>query len=474
MKRNHIIAGVAAIALVLVAAWFFRRAEASTGSPYRLAQVERGDVEMSITSTGTLNPVTTVQVGTQVSGKVTALYADFNDRVSEGQLIARIDPTLQQQAVREAESSLRRAQADLERAEREFDRNKALHEQQVITDSEFNQIEYNLAVSRASFTSAQVSLERARQNLAYTEIYSPIDGIVVERNVEPGQTVAASMSAPQLFLIANDLAEMEILASVDESDIGKIKDGQTVRFSVQAYPDEDFVGTVRQVRLQSATLENVVNYTAVVAVQNQTGRLLPGMTATVYFLVEKAENVLKVPNAALRLRPTEEMLAQVDMPAMGGANGARGDSATRAAARAARQQQGAAAGQGGAAGAGREGGQAGAARQGANGGQAGAGRTGGFGPGGFAGAGGRRPGGGNFAMLWTVDEAGKLAVIPVRTGISDNTTTEVQGPGLTEGMQVIAGLNTVGEETETVNPFQQGRAGQGGPGGPGGFRPGGF
>lgn len=467
MKRNHIIAGVAAVALVLVAAWFFRRAEASTGSPYRLAQVERGDVEMSITSTGTLNPVTTVQVGTQVSGKVINLYADFNDRVQQGQLIARIDPTLQQQAVREAESSLGRAQADLQRAEREFERNKALFEQKVLTESEFNTVQYNLAVSRASFTSAQVNLERARQNLAYTEIYSPIDGIVVERNVEPGQTVAASMSAPQLFLIANDLAEMEILASVDESDIGKIKDGQTVRFSVQAYPDETFEGTVRQVRLQSATLENVVNYTAVVAVKNDSGRLLPGMTATVYFLVEKAENVLKVPNAALRLRPTEEMLAQVDMPAMGGANGARGDSAARAAARAARQQQGAAAGQGGQA----AGGQAGAARQGANGGQAGAGRPGGFGPGGFAGAAGRRAGGANFAMLWTVDEAGKLAVIPVRTGISDNTTTEVQGPGLTEGMQVIAGLNTVGGETETVNPFQQGRTG---PGGPGGFRPGGF
>src|SRR5690606_2035699 len=277
MKRNHIIAGVAAIALVLVAAWFFRRAEASTGSPYRVVQVERRDVESAVTSTGTLSAVTNVAVGTQVSGKVTGLYADFNDRVTQGQLIARIDPTLQQQAVREAESSLSRAQADMERAEREFERNKTLFEQKVITESEYNQIEYNLAVSRASLNSAQVSLERARQNLAYTEIYSPIDGIIVERNVEPGQTVAASRSAPQLFLIANDLAEMEILASVDESDIGRIEDGQTVRFTVQAYPDETFEGTVRQVRLQSATLENVVNYTAVVAVRNETGRLLPGM-----------------------------------------------------------------------------------------------------------------------------------------------------------------------------------------------------
>lgn len=458
MKRNHIIAGVAAIGLVLVAAWFFRRAEASTGSPYRMVQVERRDVESAVTSTGTLSAVTNVAVGTQVSGKVTELFADFNDRVTQGQLIARIDPTLQQQAVREAQSSLARAEADLQRAEREFERNKTLFDQQVITESEFNQVEYNLAVSRASLNSAQVNLERARQNLSYTEIYSPIDGVVVERNVEPGQTVAASMSAPQLYLIANDLADMEILASVDESDIGKIKDGQTVRFTVQAYPDESFEGTVRQVRLQSTTLENVVNYTAVVAVRNESGRLLPGMTASVDFLVERAENVLAVPNAALRFRPTEEMLAKVDMPAMNGGNGAPRDSAARAAAREARQGQ-----------AGGNGGGPAARGAGEGGGQ------GGFGPGGFAGAAGRRPGGaggmggGGFAMLWTVDNAGAIKVIPVRTGISDNTVTEVQGPGLEEGMQVIAGLTTSAGGAAASNPFQQG-----GPGGPGGFRPGGF
>src|SRR5690606_34108087 len=321
MKRKHIVAGVAAVALILVAAWFFRRAEASEGSPYRLATVERGDVEMAITSTGTLNPVTTVQVGTQVSGKIVDLYADFNDRVEKGQLIARIDPMLQQQAVREAEAALARAQADLQRAEQEYERNRALYEQKVLTESEFNQVEYNRAVSRANLTSAQVNLERARQNLEYTQIYSPIDGIVVERNVEPGQTVAASMSAPQLFLIANDLAEMEILATVDESDIGQIQEGQTVRFSVQAYPTETFEGVVRQVRLQSTTLENVVNYTAVVGVRNDSGRLLPGMTASVEFLVQSASDVLRVPNAALRLRPTDAMIAQVEMPTMGGARG---------------------------------------------------------------------------------------------------------------------------------------------------------
>lgn len=440
MKRNYVMAALAAVALVLVAAWFFRRAEASEGSAYRLAAVERGDVEMSISSTGTLNPVTTVQVGTQVSGKVVALHADFNDRVQEGQLIARIDPMLQEQAVREAEASLSRARADLERAEREFDRNRALFEQEVLTASEFNQIEYNLAVSRANLTSSQVSLERARQNLEYTLIYSPIDGIVVERNVEPGQTVAASMSAPQLFLIANDLEEMEILATVDESDIGQIREGQTVRFTVQAYPTEIFEGTVRQVRLQSTTLENVVNYTAVVEVRNDSGRLLPGMTATVEFMVEAARDVLKVPNAALRFRPTDEMIAKVDMPEMGGRAGGGG---------AAGRPEGAA---GGAAAAGPDGAPR-AAAAGANG------------PGGAA-VGGAPRGAANFAMLWVTDTSGQLKVIPVRTGISDGTATEVEGPGLEEGMQVIAGLNQAGAAGGTVNPFQGG--------GGGGFRPGGF
>lgn len=432
MKRKHMIAGFAAIALVLVAAWLFKRAEASESAPYRLAVVERGDVEATISSTGTLNPVTTVQVGTQVSGKVVALYADFNDRVTQGQLIARIDPMLQEQAVREAESSLARARAEMERAEREYERNRALFEQSVLTESEFNQVEYTMKVSRANLTSAEVNLERARQNLEYTQIYSPIDGIVVERNVEPGQTVAASMSAPQLFLIANDLAEMEILATVDESDIGQIQEGQTVRFTVQAYPTETFEGVVRQVRLQSTTLENVVNYTAVVGVRNDSGRLLPGMTASVEFQVQVAPDVLHVPNAALRLRPTDEMIAQVEMPSMGGARGERG------------------AGEG-----------EGAPRMAAAGGEGGAG----MGAAAAAGAAGRR-GGANVAMLWTTDGSGKLRVIPVRTGISDGTVTQIDGEGITEGMQVISGVNQAPGATATTNPF----GGQGG----GGFRPGGF
>ena len=165
--------------------------------------------------------------------------------------------------------------------------------------------------------SAQVALDRARKNLSYTEIYAPIDGVVVERNVDVGQTVAASLSAPQLFLIANDLSQMQILASVDESDIGLIHEGQDVRFTVQAYPNQTFTGTVRQVRLQSTTTENVVNYTVVVTVANPKGKLLPGMTATVEFLTGSAENALIVPNAALRFRATPDMMAAAGVSATG-------------------------------------------------------------------------------------------------------------------------------------------------------------
>lgn len=306
--RKLLLAG-AAVPLLLGGVWLIRSAEGSAAPAYRTAVIERGDIEASVSATGKLGAVTTVQVGTQVSGQVSAIHVDFNDRVTKGQLIARIDPTLQQQTVRDAQAGLERAQAELLQAQREYDRNRQLFDARIITASEFEAIEYRHAVALASVKSAQVTVDRARQNLAYTSIYAPIDGIVVERNVDVGQTVAASLSAPQLFLIANDLEAMQILASVDESDIGLIREGQPVRFTVQAYPGEPFTGAVRQVRLQSATTENVVSYTAVIAVANTTGRLLPGMTATVSFITGAAEDVLLVPNAALRFRPAAEVLA---------------------------------------------------------------------------------------------------------------------------------------------------------------------
>jgi HlyD family secretion protein len=202
----------------------------------------------------------------------------------------------------------------LEQSRGEYARGKQLFEWKVITASEYSAAQSSFSVQQAMVKSARIALDRARQNLAYTKIYAPIDGVIVERNVDVGQTVAANFSTPQLFLIANDLLDMQILALVDESDIGAIKTGQPVEFTVQAYPNQTFLGTVQQVRLQSKTQDNVVNYTAVVGVKNTTGKLLPGMTATVQFLTGDAQNVLIVPNSALRIRATPAMFAQAQRP----------------------------------------------------------------------------------------------------------------------------------------------------------------
>src|SRR5688572_775378 len=246
MTRSRILTVVSVLAALVAAFWLYQRNASGGTPPYRLVSVERADLEAAVSATGSLSAVTTVQVGTQVSGQIEAIFVDFNDRVKKGQLIARIDPTLQQQAVRDAQAGVERVRAELDQAERDHERNRQLFERKVITESEFSAVQYQLAVARANAKSAQVTLDRARQNLAYTSIYAPIDGIVVERNVDVGQTVAASLSAPQLFLIANDLTEMQILASVDESDIGRIEEGQPVTFSVQSYADEQFSGTVKQ------------------------------------------------------------------------------------------------------------------------------------------------------------------------------------------------------------------------------------
>jgi HlyD family secretion protein len=309
MKRFRVAAAAVALARVGGGTWMYRHGDGPAAPAYTTATVSRASLKSTVSATGALQAVRTVQVGTQVSGQIAQIYADFNDRVKKGQLLARIDPTLQEQGVEDAQAQLERAQAQLKQAQDEYARNKQLFDARVITASEFETTQSNFAVQQATVKSAQIALDRARQNLSYTTIYSPIDGVIVERNVDVGQTVAASLSAPQLFLIANDLDRMQILASVDESDIGQIKVGQPVQFTVQSYPSQRFTGEVQQVRLQSTTTDNVVNYTAVVSVKNDGGKLLPGMTATVQFLTASATNVLAVPNAALRIRPTAEMLA---------------------------------------------------------------------------------------------------------------------------------------------------------------------
>jgi HlyD family secretion protein len=313
-------------------------------------------------------------------------------------------------------------------------RNKGLFDARVITADEYETSASNYAVLQATVKSAQISLDKAKQNLSYTNIYAPIDGVIVERNVDVGQTVAASLSAPQIFLIANDLSEMQILASVDESDIGMIKEGQPVQFTVQSYPNQPFTGTVQQVRLQSTTTDNVVNYTVVVAVKNTTGKLLPGMTATVQFTTGTADNALTVPNSALRIKPTAAMVAEVGgMPGAGGA----ADSAAIAARRAA---------------GGRAGGAAGAAAPGGQG-RAGA-------------AGIRKPrtGSSSAATLWYLDAKGTLHAARVHTGLSDGQRTVVEGKGLSEGEQVVIAVTgdaaDAAAPAAAANPFQPQRGGR--------------
>lgn len=451
MKKTHLIA-VIGIVLVIAGALIYRHSTRSEPPPYRFTPVERGDLEAAVSATGTLSAVTTVQVGTQVSGKIVALYADFNDPVKKGQLVARIDPVLAEQTVRDAQAGLERTRAVAEQAKREYERNLGLFERKVLTEVEFNTAKYNHEVAQANVKSAQVTLDRARQNLAYTQIYAPVDGVVVERTVDVGQTVAASLSAPQLFLIANDLSQMQILASVDESDIGAIKEGQPVRFTVQAYPNQTFGGTVKKVRLQSKTTENVVNYTVEVSVANEDGKLLPGMTATTEFVTGAAQDVLMVSNSALRFRPTEPMRAELQKN-----REASGAGRARFAQDASRAGEGDAAGTmrgaGRDAGSGAETGNSGNARRGEST------RRGGFNA--AADAGGEsanRQGGSrrarNVAMLWYLDDQGKLAVERVRTSITDGTRTAITGRNVKEGQQIIIGV-TQTEPQKSSSPFQQ-------------------
>jgi HlyD family secretion protein len=265
--------------------------------------VTRGDLETLVSSTGTLVAVGTVDIGTQVSGTIDRVLVDFNDRVSRDQVLAVLDLSLFEAAVDEARAGLIQAQARLKQARAELTRNRTLFESGNLSAQEYLDLETTVELNRAGALSAEATLNRARSNLDNATIRSPIDGTVITRNIEAGQTVAASYSTPTLFVIAEDLSRMQIEADVDESDIGLIRQDQRVRFTVQAYPDEVFDGVVTQIRLNPKTVSNVVTYTVMVDADNREGRLLPGMTATTDFVVARADAVLLVPNAALRFRP---------------------------------------------------------------------------------------------------------------------------------------------------------------------------
>ena len=302
---------------------YYRYSKATPPPTVTAAAVTRGDIVDRVGATGTLQAVTTVQVGTQVSGTIQNLYADFNSIVRKGQVLARLDPSLFQTQIEQARANLIRAQADLDRlrvalddAQTKLGRAKELSDRQLLPRNELDAADINvrsaeaqIRSAQAQVTQAQASLNQNQVNLAHTVIEAPIDGLVISRNVDVGQTVAASMQAPTLFVLAADLTKMQVIANLDESDVGRIRPGQHVSFRVDAYPAEDFTGSVAQVRLQPIVQQNVVTYATVIDVPNVDLKLKPGMTANVNIEIARKQNVLRVPNAALRFRPTNEIFA---------------------------------------------------------------------------------------------------------------------------------------------------------------------
>lgn len=311
MKK--ILLGVSVIiALGIVFFFAFRKKE--NGLNFRTEKISKGDIVEMVTASGNVNAVTTVLVGTQVSGTIKTIYADFNSPVKNGQLIAQIDPATFEAQVEQARANLLSARANLEKADASFidaartmERNRALFSKNLIARSEVDTAETNydtakaqINASKAQISQAEASLKVAETNLRYTRIVSPVNGIVVSRNVDVGQTVAASFQTPTLFTIAQDLTKMQIDTNVAEADIGKVKQGQDVEFSVDAYPGVIFKGRVSQVRNAPINVQNVVTYDAVILVDNQDMKLKPGMTANVSIIVSAKKDVLRVPNAVLR------------------------------------------------------------------------------------------------------------------------------------------------------------------------------
>jgi HlyD family secretion protein len=287
--------------LILILALCGRQSAAQ----WRTAAVEKGDLNVEVTASGIVNPHSLVQVGTQVSGTISRIFVDFNSPVKKRQLIALLDTTFLQAAVEDASATLNKAKAQETLTSRNAERTKNLFDKGLAAQADLDQAAADYEAAKAAISSARAQLDRAKINLAYATIRSPITGVVVNRNIDVGQTVAASFNTPTLFTIADDLSKMQLQASIDEADIGQVRIGQNARFTVDAYPDRSFAGTVTQIRLQPTTVQNVVSYTVMIDVVNPDLALMPGMTANITLAVQQAHDVLKVPLAALKFTPQE-------------------------------------------------------------------------------------------------------------------------------------------------------------------------
>ena len=322
MNKKKIILIAVSIAVVAGAGfWLFGSSKAQHKVTYETAVVTRGEISESITATGTIEPVTEVEVGTQVSGIIDKIYADYNSVVTKGQLIAEMDRVTLQSEVASQRAAYNGAKAEYEYQQKNYERNRGLHEKQLISDTDYEQSVYNYEKAKSNYESSQASLAKAERNLSYATITSPIDGVVINRAVEEGQTVASGFETPTLFTIAADLTQMQVVADVDEADIGGVEEGQRVSFTVDAYPNDTFEGTVTQIRLGedsstssgSSTSSTVVTYEVVISAPNPDLKPKPRLTANVTIYTLDRKDVLSVPARALRFTPERPLIGENDI-----------------------------------------------------------------------------------------------------------------------------------------------------------------
>lgn len=315
--NKKVIIGIAAVVLVAGGVWFFTGKSAKGGIRLETAKVGRSSISNTVTATGTVEPVTEVEVGTQVSGIIDKLYADYNDVVKAGQLIAEMDKVNLKAELASAQAQLVSSKSEYEYQQKNYARSKVLFDKKLISDSDYETATYNYEKSKAAYEQNQASMVKVNRNLEYATITSPIDGVVINRAVEEGQTVAAGFETPTLFTIAADLTKMQVIADVDEADIGNVEDGQRVSFTVDAYPNDVFEGTVKQIRLgdsssssssSSTSTSTVVTYEVVITADNPDLKLKPRLTANVTIYTLERDNVLTVPTKSLRFVPEEELL----------------------------------------------------------------------------------------------------------------------------------------------------------------------
>ncbi len=309
MKKSKII--ILIVIVVVVGYLYFRPKADNKKLEFTYTTLKTGDIETVISSTGTLEAINTVEVGTQISGTISHIYVDYNDEVEAGQLLAEMDLSYLNTNLMTAKANLAVSDVSLRQMAEEFQRSKKLHEKGIISEQLYTNAKYAYEQAQSAKKVSEASLKGIEVNMSYAHITSPINGIITERSVEEGQTVAASFTTPRMFVIAEDLSKMQILADVDESDIGYIENNMPVHFSVQTYPEKTFYGEVKQIRIQAIKVNNVVNYQVVIGVDNADGLLLPGMTTNLDFITETAEEVLLVNNSALRFRPNEAMLKEI-------------------------------------------------------------------------------------------------------------------------------------------------------------------